>query len=128
MALSQKLLEQNLIIVDDLTVPTHKTSLLDKILLGQFGIAGKTGSTAVLVDDAVNPLISAEDNESEATTPSSERMVLNGVDANLKVASGNLYKVNLTNQLYANVYDILKHEKLVLSLSALRTLEQRLAP
>jgi large subunit ribosomal protein L4 len=50
-----------------------------------------------------------------------------GVDVNLKVASQNVFKVKAINQLGANVYDILKHEKLVLSLAAIQALEKRLS-
>ena len=48
-------------------------------------------------------------------------------DINFKVASGNIRRIRLVNQLGANVYDILRHEKLVLSLTAVRALEERLA-
>jgi len=115
MALSQKLKEQNLILVDSFNLPNFKTSTLDSILFKNFGIAGKFGATAVLVDDAYH------DQESN------DQLVLQGVNANVKVASQNLFKIKVMNELMANVYDLLKYEKLVLSLAALQTLEKRLS-
>ncbi|EED93627.1 RM4, ribosomal protein 4, partial [Thalassiosira pseudonana CCMP1335] len=94
-ALSQKLLEGNLIVMGDLNAKSHKTKELEEAL-GRFGIAGKKGT------------------------------VYGGLNVNLKVASGNLFKVKVMNQLGTNVYDLLKHEKLVLSLSAVKALEERL--
>ena len=49
------------------------------------------------------------------------------VDANLKLAIGNLHKINVLPTIGANVLDILKHEKLVLTESAIKKLEERLA-
>jgi large subunit ribosomal protein L4 len=45
---------------------------------------------------------------------------------NLWVASSNIYRIKVGNHLAACVYDILKHEKLVLTLAALEKLEDRL--
>ena len=112
-ALSQKLLEGNLIITSDLAVPTHKTKELD-IMLNRFDISGKKGSNALIIDDA------------DATDADNEASVYGGLDVNLKVASGNLHKVKMLNQLGCNVYDMLKFKKLVLSLAAVRSLEERL--
>ena len=56
-------------------------------------------------------------------TPSAR---IGGINIQFRVAARNLHKVKLANQLGANVYDILKHEKLVLTLPALRALEERL--
>jgi len=112
-ALSQKLLEGNLIITSDLAVPTHKTKELD-IMFNRFGISGKKGSNALIIDDA------------DATDAENEASVYGGLDVNFKVASGNLHKVKMLNQLGCNVYDMLKFKKLVLSLAAVRSLEERL--
>lgn len=112
-ALSQKLLEGNLIVTSDLAVPTHKTKELD-IMLDRFGISGKRGVNALVVDDA-----DPADAESEAS-------VYGGLDVNFKVASGNLMKVKMLNQMGCHVYDMLKFKKLVLSLAAVRSLEERL--
>lgn len=112
-ALSQKLLEGNLIITSDLAVPTHKTKELD-IMLNRFDISGKKGSNALIIDDA------------DTTDAENEASVYGGLDVNFKVASGNLHKVKMLNQLGCNVYDMLKFKKLVLSLAAVRSLEERL--
>lgn len=114
-ALSQKLLENNLIVVDTMSQPTHKTSALAKTLSQLADIGGKDGSTAYLLDHAIDQPDDGDD-----------IINISGVNINVKVASGNLFKLKLENQQKINVYDILKHEKLVLSLSAIQALEQRL--
>jgi large subunit ribosomal protein L4 len=118
-ALSQKLKEGNLIVTNDLHAPTHKTKELE-IMLNRLGISGKKGVNALFVDDA-----KAEDydDDGENTTKVS---VYGGLDVNFKVASGNLQKVKMLNQLGCNVYDMLKFRKLVLSLAAVTSLEERL--
>lgn len=117
-ALSQKLLEGNLIITNDMAATTHKTKVLDD-MLKQFDVSGKYGATALMVDDA-----KAEDNDKGSED--SETFVYGGVNVNLKVASGNLPKVKVMNQIACNVYDMLKYKKLFLSLDAVRALEARL--
>eukprot|EP01083_Nonionella_stella_P061995 161311_1 len=96
-----------------MAVPTHKTKELD-LMLSRFGISGKNGVNALIVDDA------------DPADAESEGSVYGGLDVNFKVASGNLYKVKVLNQLGCNVYDMLKFKKLVLSLAAVRSLEERL--
>lgn len=49
------------------------------------------------------------------------------VDKNLLLAAGNLPHVNVVPQIGANVYDIIKHEYLILTLDAVKMLEKRLA-
>ena len=114
-ALSQKLKEGNLIVTNDLHAPTHKTKELE-IMLSRVGISGKNGANALFVDDA------KVDEEEEDKKVS----VYGGLDVNFKVASGNLQKVKMLNQLGCNVYDMLKFRKLVLSLAAVTSLEERL--
>lgn len=48
------------------------------------------------------------------------------VDANLASAAANLKAVNVLPQIGANVYDILRHENLVLTEEAVKQLEERL--
>lgn len=115
-ALSQKLLEGNLIITNDMAATTHKTKVLDE-MLNRFNVSGKYGVTALMVDDAQATDEGSEDNEA---------FVYGGVNVNLKVASGNLHKVKVQNQIACNVYDMLKYKKLFLSLDAVRALEARL--
>jgi len=111
-ALSQKLKEGNLIVTSDLAVPTHKTKALAE-MLQRLGI-GKGGSTALMVDDA------------DASDAENEGSVFGGLDVNFKVASGNLKKVKMLNQKGCHVYSMLRFEKLVLSLAAVKSLEERL--
>lgn len=129
-ALSQKLLEGNLIVMGDLNAKSHKTKELEEAL-GRFGIAGKKGSTSLIVDDAREGEDATKDYDETGDDGSSSddaagAAVYGGLNVNLKVASGNLFKVKVMNQLGTNVYDLLKHEKLVLSLSAVKALEERL--
>lgn len=49
------------------------------------------------------------------------------VNANFKLACSNLYKVDVMPAMGANVYDIVNHDTLVLTKSALEKLEARLA-
>jgi len=114
-ALSQKLKEGNLIVTSDMAMPTHKTGELD-VMLGRLGISGgkRGAANALFVDDS-----SPSDYEDESK-------VYGGLDVNFKVASGNLQKVKILNQMGCNVYDMLKFRKLVLSLAAVRSLEERL--
>ncbi|MDO9487682.1 MAG: 50S ribosomal protein L4 [Sphingomonadaceae bacterium] len=48
-----------------------------------------------------------------------------GVDANFRLACANLYKVDVMPAVGANVYDILNHDTLVLTRSAIEKLEAR---
>lgn len=111
-ALSQKLLEGNLIVTSDLASPSHKTRVLNE-MLDRFNV-GKGTDSALFIDDA-----KLEDAEDEST-------VYGGVDVNLRVASGNIQRIKVLNQMACNVYDMLKYKKLFLSLSAVASLEQRL--
>mmetsp|Transcript_214 Transcript_214/g.308 ORF Transcript_214/g.308 Transcript_214/m.308 type:complete len:372 (-) Transcript_214:141-1256(-) len=112
---SQKLKEGNLIVVNDMNVESHKTKYLQEYL-DNFGISGREGTTAFLLDH-----YDASDNQGEE-----EVATLDRVPVELKVAARNLYKIKVSNQVRANVYDLLKYEKLVISLSALQALESRL--
>ena len=67
--------------------------------------------------------VGGDEREDGVVTPSAR---IGGINIQFRVAARNLHKVKLANQLGANVYDILKHEKLVLTLPALRALEERL--
>lgn len=113
-ALSQKLLEGNLVVTSGFAVPTHKTKDLDA-MLQRFGISGKDGCNALVIDDA-----------DPADAEGGEGSVYGGLDVNFKVASSNLQKVKVLNQLGCNVYDMMKFRKLVVSLAAVRSLEERL--
>jgi large subunit ribosomal protein L4 len=113
--LSQKLKEGNLIVVDNLKLESHKTKDLANMLEDAYGI-GKDGSSALVLDHYLEP----EDAEEDSSDAS-----YHGVPINLWVASGNVYKIKVASQRYTNVYDILKKEKLILTLGALEQLEAR---
>lgn len=118
MALSQKLKEGNIILVDTFSdIGTYKTKVLSKKLNDVAGVGGKEGKSGYIVDHVLDDF---NDGSEDAIATS-----LSGVDINLKVASGNIFRSKVTNQKNVNVYDLLKHEKLILSLSALKKLEER---
>lgn len=123
--LSQKLKEGNLILVNQFhNLPSHKTKILAQ-WLDPFGIAGRHGTMALLLD-SYWPQRTRE--MQEDTAEKSQATSYRGVPINMHVASGNLYKLKIGNQLRdLNVYDVLKHEKLVLTVDALNDLEARLA-
>jgi large subunit ribosomal protein L4 len=112
--LSQKLKEGNVILLDHLKLPSHKTKEWSSILESVYGISGREGTTALILDHYL------ENAEEEG-----EHAAFHGVPINLWVASGNQYKIKVANQRFANVYDILKHDKLVLTLDALQQIEAR---
>ncbi|SNS59359.1 large subunit ribosomal protein L4 [Sphingomonas laterariae] len=96
MALSAKAKDGNLIVVDALDVAEGKT----KTLAGQLAKLG-FGTKALVIDgDALN--------------------------VSFALASSNLKGVNLLPAIGANVYDILKHDTLVLTRAAVEKLEARL--
>ena len=49
------------------------------------------------------------------------------VDNNLRLSSANIHNVNILPVCGLNVYDILKHQKLIVSVDALQKIEERLA-
>jgi len=95
MALSSKAKEGNLVVLDNLDVKDGKTREL-RDKLGQLGF----GKTALVIDgDALN--------------------------VGFARASSNLGSINLLSAMGANVYDILRHETLVLTRAAVEKLEAR---
>jgi large subunit ribosomal protein L4 len=95
MALSTKALGGQLIVVDNLDIKESKTRAL-KSKLGSLGL----GKTALVIDgDALN--------------------------VGFARASSNLESVNLLPAVGANVYDIMRHETLVLTRAAVEKLEDR---
>ena len=96
MALSSKAKDGSLIVLDGLDVAEGKT----KALVGQLGALGFGTKTLVIDGDALN--------------------------VSFANASGNLRGVNLLPAIGANVYDILKHDTLVLTRAAVEKLEARL--
>ena len=95
MALSAKAKDGNLVVVDNLDVAEGKTRTL-KEQIGKLGF----GKTALVIDgDALN--------------------------VGFARASSNLGSVNLLSAVGANVYDIMRHETLVLTRAAVEKLEAR---
>ena len=109
-ALSQKLKEGNLMVMNDFNMDTHKTRQLARTL-SHVGLSGANGSSAYIVDWADND----------------DPLVSRNLPLNLAVGAGNLPRVKVSTQLFTNVYDLLKHEKLILSLGAIQALEARLS-
>lgn len=118
-ALSQKLKEGNLIVIDDLLLESHKTGPWASLLLEGFGV-GREAATALIVDhyleDQSNPEVDAKD---------AAHASFHGVPINLWVASGNIPRVKVVNQRFMNVYEILKKEKLIVTLGAIQAMEDR---
>ncbi len=95
MALSSKARDGKLIVMDSLDVAEAKTQAV-KLQLGKLGL----GKTALVIDgDALN--------------------------VGFAKASSNLREINLLPAVGANVYDILKHDTLVLTRAAVEKLEAR---
>ncbi len=95
MALSSKAKDGNLVVIDNLDVKDGKTRELRE-KLGQLGF----GKTALVIDgDALN--------------------------VSFARASSNLESINLMPAVGANVYDIMRHETLVLTRAAVEKLEAR---
>jgi large subunit ribosomal protein L4 len=99
MALSSKAKAGTLIVLEDLNVKDAKT----KLLIGQISKLG-FGKTVLVIDGAD---------------------VAGGVNDNFRKASANLVGINVLPAVGANVYDILKHETLVLTRAAVEKLEAR---
>jgi len=95
MALSAKAKDGKLIVIDSLDGVDVKT----KTLAGQIGGLG-FGKTALVIDNAA-------------------------IDGSFALASSNLRSINLLPVIGANVYDILKHETLVLTRASVENLEAR---
>lgn len=113
--LSQKLKEGNLIVVDNLNLESHKTKDLAKMLEETYGI-GKDGYSALVLDHYL---------EKEGVEDDSYDASFHGVPINLWVAASNIYKIKVASQRYANVYEILKKDKLIVTLAALEQIESR---
>lgn len=121
-ALSQKLKEGNLLVVNHMhELPTHKTKELYQ-LLEPWGFGVKDGATAILMDHYHPEEIDDEDKG----VPKPAATTYYGVPVNLHVASGNLPRLIVGNTHICNVYNLLKYEKLILTVSALQWLESKL--
>jgi hypothetical protein len=96
-ALSQRVKEGKLVLLNDLAVDEAKTKALAEKFTG-IGVDGK----ALLVDSLDN--------------------------ANLILSSRNIQKTKVTNSFGLNIYDIIYHEKLLISKTAVEELNRLLDP
>jgi large subunit ribosomal protein L4 len=100
-ALSERVREGNLIVIDDFKVGEKTKEFVGT--LSTLGLADKKKTTKTLIVDSLD-------------------------NANLIRSSGNVQKVKVTNSLGLNIYDLLWHEKLVISKSAVEELTNLLFP
>jgi large subunit ribosomal protein L4 len=101
-ALSERLREGNLIIIEDFTIANPKTKEFVSTISG-LGLAESKKPVKTLIVDSL-------DNE------------------NLIRSSRNVQKTKVTNSYGLNIYDLLYHEKLLVSRSAVQELNQLLDP
>ncbi len=101
-ALSERLREGNLIIIEDFTIDNPKTKEFLSIIGGLQLAEGKKPAKTLIVDSL--------DNE------------------NLIRSSRNVQKTKVTNSYGVNIYDLLYHEKLLISKSAIDELSRMLDP
>ena len=101
-ALSERLREGNLIIIDDFSFDNPKTKGFLGIL-SELGFNDKKKATKCLIVDSLD-------------------------NSNLILASRNVQKTKITNGYGLNVYDIIYHEKLLISKSAIEEINRLLDP
>jgi large subunit ribosomal protein L4 len=101
-ALSERLREGNLIIIDEFVIDNPKTKDFINILT-TMELADKKKRTKTLIVDSLD-------------------------NANLILASRNVKKTKITNGYGLNIYDLLYHEKLLISKAALEELNHLLDP
>lgn len=115
-ALSQRLLEGNLILLDQLQgLSSYKTRELSRIM-EEWGLGGKGDGSSALILDCYYP-----ENETKTAVASHQ-----GVPVPFYLAASNIPRIMVGNDHAASVYQILRHDKLVLTLAALEKLEARL--
>lgn len=101
-ALSERLREGNLIVVDEFGLETPRTK--DFIgVIGKLGLSEKDKQTKMLIVDSLD-------------------------NANLVLSSRNIQKTKVTNSFGLNIYDLVYHEKLLISKAAIEELNKLLDP
>lgn len=106
-ALSQKLMERNLVVLNDFLMDSHKTKDLGNFLLEHFKVGGRAGTSAILCDHV-------EDETADA---------YRHLPLKLTVAAGNLSKIKVLHPQYLNVFDLLKYEKIIVTVGGIERLE-----
>jgi hypothetical protein len=101
-ALSERLREGNLIVVDEFGLKAPKTSEFIGAM-GSLGLIDKNIRTKMLIVDSLD-------------------------NANLVLSSRNVQKTKVTNSFGLNIYDIIYHDKLVISKAAVEELNDLLDP
>ena len=101
-ALSERLREGNLIIIDDFSFDNPKTKEFVGVM-SQLGFVDKKKQTKTLIVDSLD-------------------------NSNLVMASRNVQKTKVTSSYGLNVYDIIYHEKLLISRTAVEELNNLLDP
>lgn len=101
-ALSERLREGNLIVIDDISIKNPKTKEFLGVM-GTLGLSDKVKRAKTLIIDSLD-------------------------NANLVLSSRNVQKTKVTNSFGLNIYDIIYHEKLVVSKSAVEELNDLLDP
>ncbi len=101
-ALSERLREGNLIVIDDFKIDNAKTKdFID--VMSKLELSDKKKQTKTLIVDSLD-------------------------NANLILASRNVQKTKVTNGYGLNIYDLIYHEKLLISKSALEEINHLLDP
>jgi hypothetical protein len=101
-ALSERLREGNIIVIDEITFKDAKTKEFVSVMQ-TLGLADAKKSVKTLIVDSLD-------------------------NANLVLSSRNVQKAKVVNSFGLNIYDLIYHEKLVLSKSAVEELNDLLDP
>ena len=101
-ALSERIREGNVIVIDDMNLPVTKTKEFINTLK-TLGLVNKDQAVKTLVVDSLD-------------------------NANLIRSARNVQKTKVTNSFGVNIYDLLYHEKLVISRGAVQELSELLDP
>ncbi len=101
-ALSERIREGNVIVIDDMSLPATKTKEFINTLK-TLGLVNKDQTIKTLVVDSLD-------------------------NANLIRSARNVQKTKVTNSFGVNIYDLLYHEKLIISRGAVQELSELLDP
>lgn len=85
----------------------------------------ETTTTALIVDHYLDPENGDANNDDQSDSGVDHHASYRGVPVNLWVATNNVPRVKVINQGFLNVYEILKKEKLIITLNALEEIEKK---